>query len=98
MSISEKAIKILWSNAAGRCSFPDCPEQLAFARSGDFAPHTLGEMAHICGEKPNSNPIVPREWFLAPLFVIDEAIERIKDGSITEYQYNTSAASFVKRA
>lgn len=27
------------------------------------------------------NPVVPREWFLVPLFVIDEAVERIKDGT-----------------
>ena len=27
------------------------------------------------------NLVTPREWFLVPLFVIDEAIERIKDGA-----------------
>ncbi len=30
-------------------------------------------------------PVIPREWFLVPLFVIDEAIERIKDGTISKY-------------
>lgn len=34
------------------------------------------------------NPIDPREWFLVPLFVIDEAIERIKDGSIINCSYD----------
>jgi hypothetical protein len=34
------------------------------------------------------NQIVPREWFLAPLFVIDEAVERIKNGSIVKYFYD----------
>ncbi len=34
------------------------------------------------------NPIDPREWFLVPLFVIDEAIERIKDGSIVNCTYD----------
>ncbi len=29
------------------------------------------------------NPVVPREWFLTPLFAVDEAVERIKDGTIT---------------
>ncbi|MGB8816807.1 MAG: GIY-YIG nuclease family protein [Rhizobiaceae bacterium] len=33
-------------------------------------------------------PITPREWFLVPLFVIDEAVQRIKDGSILNYAYN----------
>src|SRR5690606_26128130 len=34
------------------------------------------------------NPVKPREWFLVPRFVVDEAIERIKDGSITSYVYD----------
>lgn len=33
-------------------------------------------------------PIAPREWFLVPLFIIDEAIEKIKDGSIVNCQYD----------
>ena len=41
-------------------------------------------------------PVKPREWFLVPLFVIDEAVERIKDGSITDYVYDPSAAKLVK--
>lgn len=40
-------------------------------------------------------PVVPREWFLVPLFVIDEAVERIKDGTITEYVYDPKAAGLV---
>jgi hypothetical protein len=38
-------------------------------------------------------PVVPREWFLVPLFVIDEAVARIKDGTITDYRYEPSTAS-----
>ncbi|MCY4239112.1 MAG: GIY-YIG nuclease family protein [Rhodospirillaceae bacterium] len=38
------------------------------------------------------NPVVPREWFLIPLFAIDEAVEKIKDGSITDYEYDPSSA------
>jgi hypothetical protein len=41
-------------------------------------------------------PVQPEEWFLVPLFVIDEAVARIKDGSITGYVYDTSAAKLVK--
>jgi hypothetical protein len=37
-------------------------------------------------------PVKPREWFLVPLHVIDEAVERIRDGSITEYHYNVTTA------
>ncbi|PKP78727.1 MAG: hypothetical protein CVT81_02690 [Alphaproteobacteria bacterium HGW-Alphaproteobacteria-3] len=43
------------------------------------------------------NPVIPREWFLVPLFVIDEAVERIKDGTIADYVYDPKEASLVKR-
>lgn len=42
------------------------------------------------------NPVSPREWFQVPLFVIDEAIERIRDGSITEYRYDPTRAELVR--
>lgn len=41
-------------------------------------------------------PVVPREWFLVPLFVIDEAVELIKSGAITEYLYDPKAARLVR--
>lgn len=40
-------------------------------------------------------PIVPREWFLVPLFVIDEAVQRIKDGSITRCIYDPKSACLI---
>lgn len=43
-------------------------------------------------------PVVPEEWFLVPLFVIDEAVERIKDGSITGYIYDRQTARLVQAA
>ena len=42
------------------------------------------------------HPVQPEEWFLVPLFVIDEAVARIKDGSITGYVYDPKAARLVK--
>lgn len=41
--------------------------------------------------------VIPREWFLVPLFVIDEAIEKIRDGTITGYTYDPKIARLVKR-
>lgn len=41
------------------------------------------------------HPVKPREWFLVPLHVIDEAVERIRDGSITEVAYDTKTARLV---
>lgn len=43
-------------------------------------------------------PVVPREWFFVPLFVIDEAVEKIKDGTITNYRYDPEAARLVERS
>lgn len=44
------------------------------------------------------NPVTPREWFLVPLFVIDEAVERIKDGTISSYVYDPNEACLKLRA
>ena len=37
-------------------------------------------------------PVKPREWFLVPLHVIDEAVGRIRDGTITDVSYDPSTA------
>ncbi|MGI1678073.1 MAG: GIY-YIG nuclease family protein [Cellvibrionaceae bacterium] len=41
------------------------------------------------------NPVVPREWFLVPLFIVDEVVEKIKDGSISEYRYDMKNVKLV---
>lgn len=41
------------------------------------------------------NLVKPREWFLVPLHVIDEAVERIRDGSITGVMYDPQSARLV---
>ena len=43
------------------------------------------------------NPVVPREWFLAPLDAIDDAVEKIREGTITRYRYDAGSASLVAR-
>lgn len=55
MTISEKSIKLLWSNSAGICSFTGCQVRLAVEEAAEYSPYTLGEMAHIKGNKPKSN-------------------------------------------
>jgi hypothetical protein len=37
-------------------------------------------------------PFRPREWFLVPLDVIDEAVQRLKDGSIVDCRYDIGSA------
>lgn len=39
------------------------------------------------------HPVTPREWFLVPLFAIDEAVERIRDGSIKGMVYDPETAT-----
>ncbi|CAM4267163.1 GIY-YIG nuclease family protein [Kerstersia similis] len=41
------------------------------------------------------HPVRPREWFLVPLHVIDEAVRRILDGSITDVVYDPKTARLV---
>jgi len=36
------------------------------------------------------NPIKPREWFLVPLFIIDEVVKKVEDGSLSKYKYDES--------
>lgn len=43
-------------------------------------------------------PIVPREWFLVPRFVVDDAVEKIKDNTITDYTYDPVTAQLVLRS
>jgi hypothetical protein len=38
------------------------------------------------------HPVKPREWFLVPLHVIDEAVQRVLDGSITDVVYDPKVA------
>jgi len=41
-------------------------------------------------------PVKPREWFLVPLAAVNEAVERIRDGSITTMIYSPETAKLVK--
>jgi hypothetical protein len=40
--------------------------------------------------------VEPREWFLVPLKAIEEAIERLKAGSIGNYRYDATTAEIVE--
>lgn len=43
------------------------------------------------------NPFEPREWFLVPLACIDDAVKKLRDGTITDFQYDPSLAQLVRR-
>jgi hypothetical protein len=41
-------------------------------------------------------PVQPREWFLVPLYVIKEAVDKIIDGTIERYRYDPLKACLVE--
>lgn len=41
------------------------------------------------------HPVKPREWFLVPLHVINETVQRIQDGSITDVVYDPKTARLI---
>lgn len=43
------------------------------------------------------NPFVPREWFQVPLGAIDDAVVKIREGTITRYCYDPKTASLALR-
>lgn len=43
------------------------------------------------------HPVRPQEWFLVPLHIIDEAVQRIRDGSITAVIYDPTSARLVEK-
>lgn len=42
------------------------------------------------------NSVQPREWFLVPLEAIEEAIEKIKAGTIDRFRYDRKTANLIK--
>ena len=56
-----------------------------------FAPAQLDLVIH----DRFGHPVKPKEWFLVPLQVIDEAVKRIRDGSITDVKYDPKTATLI---
>lgn len=42
-------------------------------------------------------PVIPREWFLVPIYAIKDAVEKIKDGTIAGYVYDPQQAKLIER-
>lgn len=43
------------------------------------------------------NPVQPKEWYMIPIHVIDEIVDRVSEGSITEFYYDPATATLVRR-
>ncbi|NKC13839.1 MAG: HNH endonuclease [Gammaproteobacteria bacterium] len=58
MAISDADTKLLWGRAAGKCSNPDCEQDLTeLIETGDG--FNIGEMAHLVAKKPDGPRGVP---------------------------------------
>lgn len=62
--------------------------------------HQLFEPGRLDIEIPDrlGRPVSPRERYLLPHFMIDEAMGRFRDGSIVDYVYDRASARFVRTA
>jgi hypothetical protein len=62
--------------------------------------HRVFAAAQIDIEIPDrfGHPVRPHEWFLVPLHVIDQAVDLVRDGSITEVEYEPATGRFMQRA
>jgi len=60
--------------------------------------HNIFIAAKIEIEIPDrfGKPYRPQEWFLVPLDTVQDAIEKIKDGSIVKYKFNITSGSLDK--
>ena len=72
--------------------FPDKPQWIV----PTIVQLELSKWLNIIINDRFGHPVQPQGWFLVPLFVVDEAVERIKDGAITNYVYDPKAARLVK--
>ena len=43
------------------------------------------------------HPVRPREWFLVPLSAVDDAVRKIRDGTISAFRYDPSTARLTAR-
>ena len=43
------------------------------------------------------NPVKAREWFLVPIFIVDEIVEIIKAGKLSDYYYDPKSAELKRR-
>lgn len=68
----------------------------SYALPENVVPHKLEKLIHKVLKSAQlnifindrfGNPVKPQEWFLVPLNIIDEIIEKIKDGTIQNFVY-----------
>lgn len=103
MAITQKSIKLLWSASGGRCAHPDCWKRLCYHEAEAAAPYTLGEMAHICGDKPGANRHDPSQTELERddyqnLILLCPTHHRLIDRKENEAVYSVDKLNAMKAA
>jgi len=59
--------------------------------------HKIFSAAQLdCAIEVEGKTVRPREWFLVPLHIIDEAVRKVIDGTITDMAYDSTEAKLVK--
>ncbi len=61
--------------------------------------HKFFSSARLDLELPDrfGSSVKPREWFLVPLEAIEEVIEKIKEGNIDRFQYDSQTANLIRK-
>lgn len=105
IGVTGTPLKQRFANAANDATFLLADvEVVAEYRLANMSRHAFEKLLHrifrpaqldITISDRFGKPVTPREWFLVPLGVIDEAIKRIIDGSITAYSYDPERAELV---
>ncbi len=78
--------------------------QLRATYETNFNPHKLEQLLHQFFTHANlqvevvlGKPIVPKEWFVVPLDLVEEAVKRILDRSIVNYRYDSVSRKILPR-
>jgi hypothetical protein len=78
--------------------------QLRATYETNFNPHKLEQLLHQFFAHANlqvevvlGKPIVPKEWFVVPLDLVEEAVTRILDRSIVNYRYDVISRKILPR-
>ncbi len=78
--------------------------QLRATYDTNFNPHKLEQLLHQLFTHANlqievvlGKPIVPKEWFVVPLDLVEEAVTRILDRTIVNYRYDAISRKLLPR-
>jgi hypothetical protein len=85
-------------------SFLCAKVQLRRTFDTNFNPHKLEQLLHQFFAHANlqvevvlGRPVVPKEWFVVPLDLVEEACTRILDRSIISYRYDSVSQKILRR-